>query len=315
MGRVIRPGMVPLVKKANKRHQRNCRSAPEVPVLDTPSFAIREVNDRDVWRARVNFDPVTEDVAGRAITVEAYQAQLRFTDSGGTPISIGGHTDDVMRDLVQADEVLRFVFEPLPRPRRWYVQIRARALNRIHGGRCWSAWSGWTTPMLPAAGTVSQGARAIRWTMPGTLIAKSYDALFTADRKYRLIKVKARVGRHDASGHPADDGTPGGGAVTINLRHRDAEETFDHQVMDNADRLKIPKDTHKDTVWATEFNIQSLAVDEVLYVKLSSVGPTRAAKNLMVTLIVDPDEDEDIIDTAGLTAHGRGYSKVAATVV
>lgn len=55
------------------------------------------------------------------------------------------------RDVASDESPLDANFPDIPRPRSWYFQTRVRALNRIHGARCWSAWSAWTTATNPAS--------------------------------------------------------------------------------------------------------------------------------------------------------------------
>jgi hypothetical protein len=510
MGRVIRPGTVPLVKKANRRHRRNCRSAPAIPATVTLTLLQREVHHRVEWYARVKWDPVDEDVAGRALNVEGYQVFLRATDAAGTPVEVDGVDHDFWHQFIPATDptptMERAVFHPLPKPLHNHFQTRIRVLNRVQGHRCWSAFTSWTSPQIadppsppqplnvrifdnsvdriildwnaptadyPTRGTVSGtsgtatltgtgtkftievGAGAIvkvggntytvkkvtsdtaltlttnlstspsgaalsivdehfdvdgylaqiakatdvdtsttpddwsaiymrdrttgtrkafkipaadqdlsyigrvfsvgafrnrsrpvpgttngnsdpdangsavslgvtvdnvkrrtfvTWTIPGTVQAKHYDALWTADRKYRPIKVRARVGRHDATTHPVD-GTPGGRAMIINLRWHDADETQDHMLMGSTDRLKIPAGTHRDTVWATDFAIQSIAEDEVFSLRIAQVGDTRPGSNLVVILVLEEDQETNVINVGGLSAHGHGYGKLIGTAV
>lgn len=155
----------------------------------------------------------------------------------------------------------------------------------------------------------------ITWTVPGTVQVKHYDALWTADRKYRLIKARARCGRHVAANHPADDGTPGGSALQANLRWHSDDESQDLPLMDAPDRLKIPANSHKDTVWASEFNIQSINEHEAFSLKVPVVGDTRPGKNLVVTLVVEEDQEDEVLNVGGLTAYGAGRGTMAATVV
>ncbi len=60
----------------------------------------------------------------------------------------------IWRETVKAssdDQELHVNF-PLAHPRVWYYQCRVRCLNRIHGGKCWSAWSSWTAATNPVTG-------------------------------------------------------------------------------------------------------------------------------------------------------------------
>jgi hypothetical protein len=165
--------------------------------------------------------------------------------------------------------------------------------------------------------TVDQVRRRtiVTWTVPGTVQEKHYEALWVADRKYVPIKVRARVGRHRAADHPAGDGTPGGKPLIANLRWHNSDETVELPLMDQTDRLKIPSDNHKDVVWAEQFNVQSIALDEQFSLKVPQAGGSRAAKNLVVQLVLQEDQEENVLNVGGFSAHGRGYGRAAATVV
>jgi hypothetical protein len=156
--RVQRSGTAYTAKDAARRHKRPCRSAPSTPGSVAVVFRrIQRKGKRVAWNAIVTFNATTTDVASRPITVELYQAQLRYTDASGVPITIDGSADDVEVETLPGDDTpRRIVFKDLSRPRQWYVQVRLRTLNRIHGGRCWSAWSAWTTPAVqPSSGALS----------------------------------------------------------------------------------------------------------------------------------------------------------------
>jgi hypothetical protein len=156
-GKVHRgPSVGRTVADLKKRRKRPCASLPKTPTNVAVAFVKKEVHHREVWRARVTFDGVTVDVAERPLTVERYQAQLRYTNASGVPITIGGASDDVRRGSIAADETpLKIIFERLSRPKSWYVQARVRTLNRVRGARCWSAWSAWTTAAQPTTGTLA----------------------------------------------------------------------------------------------------------------------------------------------------------------
>jgi hypothetical protein len=84
--KVTRSGTARTAKDTTKRHKRPCRSAPAVPANVTLNFRRREIRKREIWRANVDFDAVTVDVAGRTIDVELYEAELRATDASGDPV-------------------------------------------------------------------------------------------------------------------------------------------------------------------------------------------------------------------------------------
>jgi hypothetical protein len=155
--KVQRGGTARTARDAKRRHKRPCRSAPATPTGITLTFVERSPRHsrEERWDARVKWDAVTTDVAGRPLNIEAYQVKLRATDASGVPVQIDGVDHDFWRKRVDDDD-RRVRFVNLPRPRHWYYQTQVRALNRIHGGRCWSLWSGWTMPMKPFTPTPPQ---------------------------------------------------------------------------------------------------------------------------------------------------------------
>lgn len=86
--RVQRGGTAYTAKDAAKRHKRPCRSAPATPAFTVAFRRMQAKGKRRDWKAIANYTPVTLDVAGRPITVEQYQAQLRYTDASGVPINL-----------------------------------------------------------------------------------------------------------------------------------------------------------------------------------------------------------------------------------
>lgn len=152
--KVQRSGVARTAKDLKRLHKRPCRSAPATPTGVTVSFQKHWERKAMHWDARVKWDAVTLDVAGRTISVEAYQVQLRATDASGVPLQTDGADHDFWRQMVPDDD-RRVRFQDLPRPKTYYYQARVRVLNRIHGGRCWSAWSGWTAAQQAAGGALT----------------------------------------------------------------------------------------------------------------------------------------------------------------
>jgi hypothetical protein len=153
-------------RQARKRKKRPCRSAPSVPGSVTCTFGRRKTGKKDHWRARVRWNAVTTDVAGRSLNPEQYRIQLRATDSGGTPIELDGADEALWTRNIAADEPTHAVFSPLARPRAWYYQARVRCMNRVYGARCWSAWSAWTTPARAISGGPSSTGLAVTKKRP-----------------------------------------------------------------------------------------------------------------------------------------------------
>lgn len=96
---------------------------------------------------------VSTDVAGRTITPDRYQFELRATDASGVPVELDSGKAAVWRAQAPGDQAEpHAVFYPLARPATWRYQARGRVLNRVEGHNCWSAWSSWTTATLAPTG-------------------------------------------------------------------------------------------------------------------------------------------------------------------
>ena len=282
-GKVHRKGATSERKRDHKHYKRPCRSAPEDPANVSLHFRKRNEGHRSTWRGIVRFDTVSTDVAGRDLTPEHYEAELRAVDASGDPVETHGqevsaHADGsdfsvqvgsapvvgkarrldavnariahnltglttgievgvdcyarkdtgaansrihfAVWDTVLGTEVAqkngdpdtikpkllstlsftpvaahgyelratflsgntgnpviqaiqwhdkgdaaiwrhrvpgdadpkRAAFPDLAKPKVWYYQARCRAMNRVQGARCWSAWSPWTAATNPVTG-------------------------------------------------------------------------------------------------------------------------------------------------------------------
>jgi microcystin-dependent protein len=59
----------------------------------------------------------------------------------------------VWRHRLSGDaDPLKEAFPDLAKPKVWYYSARCRAMNRVGGARCYSAWSAWTAAANPATG-------------------------------------------------------------------------------------------------------------------------------------------------------------------
>lgn len=311
--KVKRSGVAYTAKSAAARHKRPCRSAPATPANEDLLFVRQTVHKRHVWTAKAVWDAVTEDVAGRTLSIEGYQVQLRATDasgeavetnlqtkrasangddfsvdagsaptsgharlidnsgsdrikkvlsgltagvevrvefmarrSSGTAISVtcsirdttagatvatkngspdstrhsrliatmaftptAGHTYEarveynsgsgvakfdqvrwhdagsaaVWDQFVHGDDPDHALFRGIPNPKSWFYQMRVRALNRIHGGRCWSAWTDWTTAQIPTDDDTTLGPPA----PDGLILEMKRDAPQTNPWRARCI--------------------------------------------------------------------------------------------------------------------------------
>lgn len=195
-------------RSTRKRHTRHCVSAPKVPTGLAVAFVQERSLDRQIWRARVTWNGVTQDVADRPLVPEGYAIELRYTDASGVPINIAGSSDDVRRAFVPADDSpLKAVFQDLARPRSWYVQVRIRTLNRVHGGRCWSAWSAWTTATQPSTGA-----------LPGPPAPTGVTLTFDKVEGFRKHPWRARVRGNEIGTWTPAEGDPLDGVASYVIR-------------------------------------------------------------------------------------------------
>ena len=152
---VHRRGASAARKKQRRRNKRPCRSAPAAPGGVTLAFGRKWADHRIHWRGITRWTAVTVDVAGRTITPERYEVQLRATDASGVAIELDSGDAAIWTKLQPADEPTRVSFANLHRPKVWYFQTRVRAMNRVAGTRCYSAWSAWTAATQPVTGALT----------------------------------------------------------------------------------------------------------------------------------------------------------------
>lgn len=155
--KTYRAGVQQKAKKANKKHKRPCRSAPATPTGVVLTFHHRESTHRKEWHARVDFDPVEEDVADppRSLRIHQYQVQLQATNASGVPLETHGGKPDTRSQTVKRDDDERAIFPSLAKPKTNYYRARVRAMTVDRGKHCWSAWSGWTDAEQPVSGTIT----------------------------------------------------------------------------------------------------------------------------------------------------------------
>jgi microcystin-dependent protein len=123
-------------------------------VTDNVSQVSKNVNPDNVNRAHVLATLGFTPVSGKT-----YAVRVSWVSGTGIALLQKAEWHDkgnfaIWRETVKAssdDQELHCNF-PLAHPRVWYYQCRVRCLNRIHGGKCWSAWSSWTTATNPVTG-------------------------------------------------------------------------------------------------------------------------------------------------------------------
>lgn len=96
--RVQGKGLAADVRAGKRRRKRPCRSAPAAPANVTLTFGRREVKEREEWRAITQWDPVTQDSAGRSINIELYRVELRAVDASGDPVETVGQAQTFYAD-------------------------------------------------------------------------------------------------------------------------------------------------------------------------------------------------------------------------
>lgn len=137
--------------------------------------------------------------------------------------------------------------------------------------------------------------RAVRvpivWTKNGVIETGLYASKFVLDNDYDIVKARVVIGAHDAASHP-NDGCPLGGAgdaVYVQIRRFDSADENPVNVFDADDRLKVDRNTHKDTQWAADMNVTRLYEDEILRIKVTaSDGITYMGEDMTVMLVLDP---------------------------
>ena len=132
-------------------------SSPNVKVEIFDFTAGSTVSQKNVTPDNIN----PKLAATRSVTPVAghtYEARVTFLSGTGKPIVQAAQWHDkgdtaIWRHRVPGDaDPLRARFNDLPKPKVWYYQARCRAMNRVHGAKCYSAWSAWTTAANPVTG-------------------------------------------------------------------------------------------------------------------------------------------------------------------
>lgn len=135
---------------------------------------------------------------------------------------------------------------------------------------------------------VTTGERnVVRFGIPGNAKVKTYPLMFTADRDYKLRKVRATAGDHDAGTHP-NDGCPQGSSLKLNLVHISADLSVRRNVFSSEERLVINNGTHKDSAAAADANVVDIPEDSHLVVKVTAIGSTVAGSDVAVYVALDP---------------------------
>lgn len=137
--------------------------------------------------------------------------------------------------------------------------------------------------------------RAVRvpivWTKNGVIESRVYPAKFVLDDDYDIIKARVVIGNHNANTHP-DDGCPkgdSGSAVYIQIKKYDKTDENPVNIFPSDERLRVDRNTHKDTQWASDMNVTSLKEDEILRIAVStSDGLSYPGEDLTVMLVLDP---------------------------
>lgn len=138
----------------------------------------------------------------------------------------------------------------------------------------------------------SGNENVIQFSYPGVIPApKTFETGWTADKDYRIVKVKVRAGIHDESTHntATGDGCPKGGALFINIRKYDDDDIFQNKVFSNDERLKIPAGQHKDIAWAEDMGKPKVFKDWVLAVSVTkATDNTYTGRGLVVSIVLEP---------------------------
>lgn len=167
----------------------------------------------------------------------------------------------------------------------WKVRVRVQTTLNPDGTRDESSDDDSTADQ---ADDLSDGKLVVSFSTGGINRAKLYQSAWTADRPYRITRVRMRVGAHDADTHPSD-GCPAGGPIYANIRIYSADETSFVKVFTLDSRLTVEEDTHKDSAAATDMANTDIDEDETLAVRLTrDETNTFMGRGLTLSIVLEP---------------------------
>lgn len=151
-------------------------------------------------------------------------------------------------------------------------------------------------------GANGTGGRQVRvFNKVGQVRKREYENKWHADRNYRLIKLRAVVGKHDPELHPDRDGCPIGSSIKLNIRKYDAD--YDDDIYTdpsgngfinlflNDAKMEIPANKHRDVAWITEddpdLRWTTILMDESIAIKVSQVGSDFPGSHLRVFMTIE----------------------------
>lgn len=153
----------------------------------------------------------------------------------------------------------------------------------------------------PGDGAGGTGGRAVRvFNKVGLVRKREYESKWHADRDYKLIKVRAVVGKHDPVLHPGDDGAPLGSSIKINIRKYDAD--YDDDIYTNPPngyvnlflqdaKMEIQANKHRDVAWIAEndpdLRWTTILADESISIIVSSVGSEYPGSHLRIFMALE----------------------------
>lgn len=150
-------------------------------------------------------------------------------------------------------------------------------------------------------GTVSnqQGIRV--FNKVGLVRQREYEAKWYADKVYRIVRLRAVVGKHDPALHPSNDDCPTGSAIQMNLIKYDAD--YDINTYTNLPngylplfasnaKMEIAANSHRSSTWIESTDPDCLWTiiqkDESISVKVTQVGAIYPGAHLRIFITLEP---------------------------
>lgn len=141
------------------------------------------------------------------------------------------------------------------------------------------------------------------WTVPNDLVVGRIKPMWHVDRDYWVAGCKALVGSHHEDDHPADDGTPSGSSIKIQMYRINNRTGNGAKIMASDNKLVIEENKHHDAVGDTDdyfkdndFDILKIRRGDWVYPEILQVGSGRPGNTLEISLILVPYPWPDRLD-------------------
>lgn len=279
--------------RVRARDRKGCRSElsdwsdPVRPGAVATVVGVGSITRTRVGPRRIEFD--WDDVTDPDF--DRYKVVILKADSSGGSFS-------VVRTRYVRHSYIAVHVSDTDKTKWWKVRVRAQLTLNPDGTRDESADTDSDADQADDS-TVAAGdtGRQVRvFTKIGLVRKREYEAKWTADRRYKLIRVRAFVGKHDPDLHPDSDGCPRGSSVKVQLRKYDADYDDDiggvTNLFDSDAKMEILANKHRDSAWIEEddpdYNWTTIDADESIAVKVTTVGSEYPGRYLRINLILEP---------------------------